>query len=245
MKKGGGSAKESVTSQKSRQVAGDNRWRAVIGECSGDVSGGAEASPQTLPHVPWPIAIMTFKSSCRATVTPSFKLPAAGSRGGTARSGARRGTRSRGGAGRSTSGGSGTGRRTAVATSWLAAASLEVELRQAELGQLEGARLLAATRVATRVAAGSGSGTGRSTGSRSGTGRSTSGGGRTGGSTSGGSRTARGGGTAGWRWGATAVATTIEQAGVGAVDAGETNQRGGNPNVLHRNSPTQSGPERE
>jgi hypothetical protein len=29
----------------------------------------------------------------------------------------------------------------------------------------------------------------------------------------------------------------VEQAGVGAVDAGETNQRGGNPNVLHLSSP--------
>jgi hypothetical protein len=37
----------------------------------------------------------------------------------------------------------------------------------------------------------------------------------------------------------------VEQASVGAVDAGETNQRGGNPNVLHLTSPTQSGPERE
>lgn len=37
----------------------------------------------------------------------------------------------------------------------------------------------------------------------------------------------------------------MEQAGVGAVDAGETNQRGGNPNVLHLTSPEHSAVERE
>lgn len=33
----------------------------------------------------------------------------------------------------------------------------------------------------------------------------------------------------------------MEQASVGAVDAGETNQRGGNPNVLHLTSPNTIG----
>jgi hypothetical protein len=39
------------------------------------------------------------------------------------------------------------------------------------------------------------------------------------------------------------VATMMtEQAGVGTVDAGETNQRGGNPCKFHLDSPTEAGP---
>lgn len=172
--------------------------------------------------------------AAEATITRSFKLAAASGWRGTGRStsswgSAGRSTSSRGSAGRSASGGSGT-RRSAAAALAAATNLAALDLGQAQLGHLEAARLLAAA-VAARVAAGrSWSTAARGTGSRSGTGRSTSSG----------SCTARGRSTARWRSSATAV--LVEQAGVGAVDAGETNQRGGNPCEFHLTSPTQSGP---
>ncbi len=222
---------------------GDNRWCTIVAECSGDLSGGEDSPPdiasRSVVHRDCDVQVIVV-----GTVTRSFKLAAASSWSGTGRS-----TSSWGSAGRSTSGWSGTGRGTAGATSWLAATWLAAadlgaaDLGAAQLWQLEAARLLAATRVAAGVAAaGSWSSTGRSTsGNRSGTGRSTSGRSRTARGTRSGSCTGRGWCTARRSSGATAAAMTMEQAGVGAVDAGETNQRGGNPNVLHLTSPNTIG----
>lgn len=128
------------------------------------------------------------------------------------------------GTGRSTRGWSGTGwsttgraTRVAAALANLAATNLAAtNLGQAELRHLEAVRLLAAA-IATRVASW---GTGRD---RSGTARSTRSGSSTARSWSG----TRSGGTA------TAVAAVVEQAGIGAVDAGKTNQRGGHPYKFH------------
>ena len=75
----------------------------------------------------------------------------------------------------------------------------------------------------------------------SGTAWGTSGWSCTGWSTSSRSCTARGRSGTRWRWSATATSLRMEQASVGAVDAGETNQRGGNPNVLHLTSPNTIG----
>lgn len=169
-----------------------------------------------------------------------LRLAAAGSRSSTGRStsgwsGTGRSTGSGSCTGRSTSGRSGTGRSTAVA-SWLAATMTnlaatnlgQADLRAAQLGHLEVAAGLRAAG-GWRTAAGSGwstsnrSGTAWSTSSRSCTGRSRSGTGR---STS----------TA-----AVAAVMMEEQASVGTVDAGETNQRGGNPCKFHLTSPTHIG----
>ncbi len=146
------------------------------------------------------------------------------------------------GTGRSTSSGwSGTGWSTAGRASWLAAlvANLAaLDLGQAELRHLEAVRLLAAaiaTAVATRVASwGTGrgwSGTGWRTSDRSCTARSTSSGSSTARSWSG----TRSGSTA------TAVALVVEQAGIGTVDAGKTNQRGGHPYKFHLSLSYRSG----
>ena len=203
---------------------GDNRWSSVVVECSGDLSGGEDSPPdiasRSVVHRDCDVQVIVV-----GTVTRSFKLAAAGSWSGT---------------GRSTSGWSGTGRGTAGATSWLAATWLAAaDLGAAQLWQLEAARLLAATRVA---AAGGWSSTGGSTsGNRSGTGRSTSSRSCTARGTRSRSCTGRGWCTARRSSGATAAAMTMEQAGVGAVDAGETNQRGGNPSVLHLTSPNTIG----
>lgn len=182
---------------------------------------------------------MTFRSSRWATGTRSLKLAVATSRSGTGRSTSSRGSAGRSasggsGTGRSTSGWSGTGRSTAGATSGTAAAVANfaaTNLGHAQLGQLEAGLVAAA---ATRVAS-------RSTSDRSGTARGTGSGSRTARSTGGRSRTGRSRSTARWRRSATATSVR-EQAGVGTVDAGETNQRGGNPNVLHLTSPKTIGP---
>ena len=144
---------------------------------------------------------------------------------------------------RTSSGWSGTGWGTAGRANWLAAALLAalvanlaaLDLGQAELRHLEAVRLLAAA-IAARVASG---GTGRG---RSGTGWRTSDRSCTARGTSSGSSTARS--WSGTRSGstATAVALVVEQAGIGTVDAGKTNQRGGHPYKFHLSLSYSSGP---
>jgi hypothetical protein len=168
---------------------------------------------------------------------------------------------SRSGTGRSASGWSSTGRRTrsrsctggsasdwssagrsaaiaAIAATWLAATNLgAAQLGAAQLGHLEAAALRAAGSWSTAARSGwRTAGRGRSSANRSASNRS--GAGR---SARGWSGTRGGWGAARWRRSATAAAMTVEQAGVGAVDAGETNQRGGNPCELHLTSPTHIG----
>ena len=145
------------------------------------------------------------------------------------------------GTGRSTRGWSGTGwsttgRATRVAAVLANLAALD--LGQAELRHLEAVRLLAAAiaaAVATRVASW---GTGRG---RSGTGWRTSDRSCTARSTSSGSSTARSWSGTRSRGTATAVAAVVEQAGIGTVDAGKTNQRGGHPYKFHLSLSYRSG----
>lgn len=87
-----------------------------------DLSGGGLILPQTLPHVPSPVTITTFRSAWWVRSLIQKLLAASWSCTGW-----------------STSSWSGTGWSTAGATSWLAAATnfAALDLGQAELGQLE------------------------------------------------------------------------------------------------------------
>ncbi len=172
---------------------------------------------------------------------------AAGSGRSGTRRGTRRGTSGRSGTRRSTSGRSTAG-RSGVAAARRSTATVLLHLRHADLAEhvAETALLRLAAGVA-RIATGnrsrstarrsgrSTSDRSRSTGSRSGTRRGTS---RRSGTSRGGRAAARGRGTA--------ACSLTEQAGIGAVQAGETHKGSGNPCELHLKTPRYpSGRERE
>ena len=209
---------------------------------------GRVASPGRCLTFPWPAAILStvFWDGLRSLDRHRQHCSAAAS----SRSSTGRSASGRSGTGRSTSSWSGAGRsaaRVAAALANFAAA----DLGAVQLWHLEAAGLLAAA-VATIVAAGRSWCTAGRSGSRrtsdgSGTRRSTSGSTRGGSSaawgTRGRSRTRWGWGSAGrWRTAASRATVVVEQAGIGAVDAGKTNQRGGNPCEFHLVSPTEAGP---
>ena len=233
----------------------DNRWcSAVERVVLRDMSGGSRASPRLCLTFRGP-AIVNFVHSVGAPgtlVQTIVRLAAASSRSGTGRS-----TSGWSGTGRSTSSGSTSGWGSAGRGNWssagrgaavaaiaaaaLAAADLwqadlwAAELRAMELGHVEAGLPAAGGRTAAAWSGWStaGRGSSGSASNRSGAAWSTSGWSRTGRS---GSRTRRGAAAA-----RAAATMTMEQAGVGAVDAGETNQRGGNPCELHLTSPNTIG----
>jgi len=234
-KKGAGPRRELVTFFSDRSsVVSDQRCRT-----RGRLVWGSIRSPRRR---------LTFPFPSRTRLRPRVKDGGRGQLNLVAASGGRNRTA------RSARGGAGRGSRGTAARG--GAAAVVVLLARTELAHPVAHReaLLLGLATASRLrAAGRGrSGTDRSTSDGSGAGRGTRGGSGTSRGTSRGSGTGRGtrgrggtrrGGSAAARLSATAVVVlaAAEQAGVGAVQAGETHQRGGDQCVLHLKTPRHPG----